>query len=335
MLREDDIVWIHDYHLIPLGALLRERGIGCRIGFFLHIPMPSADLLQAMPDHLRLFSALYAYDLVGFQTQRDADRFQTYLRLFGGGRVLDNGELEAPGGRRFRAAAFPIGIDTELIARQAGTAATKTAVKNLRSSLRDRQLAIGVDRLDYSRACPNASSASSATCSATPTSAARSPTCRSRRSRAAMSPSTGSCAATGTDRRPHQRWPRRAGLDAAALRQPELHPCHAHRLLPSGGGRAGHALRDGMNLVAKEYVASQDPEDPGVLVLSLLAGAADELKQALLVNPHDLDGVADAIATAATMSLSRRKERWHAMMEHLRTYDINHWRRSYLDALEG
>ena len=90
-----------------------------------------------------------------------------------------------------------------------------------------------------------------------------------------------------------------------------------------------------MNLVAKEYVASQDPEDPGVLVLSLLAGAADELKQALLVNPHDLDGVADAIATAATMSLTRRKERWHAMMEHLRTYDINHWRRSYLDALEG
>ena len=116
LLREDDIVWIHDYHLIPLGAMLRERGIGCRIGFFLHIPMPSADLLQAMPDHLRLFSALYAYDLVGFQTQRDADRFQTYLRLFGGGRVLENGKLEAPGGRHFRAAAFPIGIDTELIA---------------------------------------------------------------------------------------------------------------------------------------------------------------------------------------------------------------------------
>ncbi len=116
--------------------------------------MPSADLPQAMPDHLRLFSALYAYDLVGFQTQRDADRFQTYLRLFGGGRVLDNGEL--PGGRR-RAAAFPIGIDTELIARQAGTAATKTAVKNLRASLRDRQLAIGVDRLDYSKASPSAS----------------------------------------------------------------------------------------------------------------------------------------------------------------------------------
>jgi len=94
-------------------------------------------------------------------------------------------------------------------------------------------------------------------------------------------------------------------------------------------------LRDGMNLVAKEYVASQDPENPGVLVLSLLAGAADELKQALLVNPHDLDGVADAIATAATMPLKKRVERWQAMMDHLRTYDINHWRQTYLQALEG
>ncbi|PAL08168.1 trehalose-6-phosphate synthase, partial [Staphylococcus hominis] len=109
--------------------LLRERGIGCRIGFFLHVPMPSADLLQAMPDHLRLFSSLYAYDLVGFQTQRDADRFQSYVRLFAGGKVLPDGLLEAPG-------------------------ANKPAVRDLRNSLRDRQLAIGVDRLDYSKGLP-------------------------------------------------------------------------------------------------------------------------------------------------------------------------------------
>ena len=89
-----------------------------------------------------------------------------------------------------------------------------------------------------------------------------------------------------------------------------------------------------MNLVAKEYVASQDPDNPGVLVLSLLAGAADELKQALLVNPHDLDGVADAIATAATMPLHKRRERWNAMMDHLRANDINQWRQRYLEQLE-
>jgi len=335
-LREDDIVWIHDYHLIPLGALLRERGIGCRIGFFLHIPMPSADLLQAMPDHLRLFSALYAYDLVGFQTQRDADRFQTYLRLFGGGRVLDDGELEAPGGRRFRAAAFPIGIDTELIARQAGTAATKAAVKNLRASLRDRQLAIGVDRLDYSKGLPERFLGFERYLE-------RHPDQRGSLTYLQIAPvSRGDVTEY---RQLRSQLEQIAGHINGGHAEPDWTPLRyvnqnfTHATL-TGFYRAAAVglvtpLRDGMNLVAKEYVASQDPEDPGVLVLSLLAGAADELKQALLVNPHDLDGVADAIATAATMSLHRRKERWHAMMEHLRTYDINHWRRSYLDALEG
>lgn len=335
LLREDDIVWIHDYHLIPLGALLRERGIGCRIGFFLHIPMPSADLLQAMPDHLRLFSALYAYDLVGFQTQRDADRFQTYLRLFGGGRVLDNGELEAPGGRRFRAAAFPIGIDTELIARQAGTAATKAAVKNLRNSLRDRQLAIGVDRLDYSKGLPERFLGFERYLE-------RHPDQRGSLTYLQIAPvSRGDVTEY---RQLRSQLEQIAGHINGGHAEPDWTPLRyvnqnfTHATL-TGFYRAAAVglvtpLRDGMNLVAKEYVASQDPEDPGVLVLSLLAGAADELKQALLVNPHDLDGVADAIATAATMSLSRRKERWHAMMEHLRTYDINHWRRSYLDSTE-
>jgi trehalose 6-phosphate synthase len=94
-------------------------------------------------------------------------------------------------------------------------------------------------------------------------------------------------------------------------------------------------LRDGMNLVAKEYVAAQDPDDPGVLILSLLAGAALEMKEALLVNPHDLDGVADAIATAAAMPLAERKERWHAMMSRLLEHDIHAWRRAYLAALES
>src|SRR5690606_11452443 len=125
LLRDDDVVWIHDYHLIPLASLLRERGIGCRMGFFLHVPMPSADLAAALPDHARLFSTLYAYDLVGFQTGRDVERFQDYVRLFGGGRVVGDGLLEAPDGHRFRAAAFPIGIDTDHIARQARQAISK------------------------------------------------------------------------------------------------------------------------------------------------------------------------------------------------------------------
>jgi trehalose 6-phosphate synthase len=94
-------------------------------------------------------------------------------------------------------------------------------------------------------------------------------------------------------------------------------------------------LRDGMNLVAKEFVAAQDPDDPGVLVLSSFAGAARELHSALLVNPYDLDGVADAIAAAMRMRLPERRERWQAMMETLRTHDITAWRRNYLAALEA
>lgn len=336
LLREDDIVWIHDYHLIPLAAMLRARGIGCRIGFFLHVPMPSADLLQAMPDHLRLFSALYACDLVGFQTQRDADRFQTYLRLFGGGRVLGEGHLEAPDGRHFRAGAFPIGIDTERIAQQAGTAAGKTAVKDLRNSLRDRQLAIGVDRLDYSKGLPERflgferyldrhpdQHGSLTYLQIAPVS--RGDVTEYRQLRGQLEQIAGHINGG------------HAAPDWTPLRYVNQNFTHATL---TGFYRAAAVglvtpLRDGMNLVAKEYVASQDPDNPGVLVLSLLAGAADEMKQALLVNPHDLDGVADAIATAATMPLKRRQERWNAMMDHLRRHDINYWRQSFLQALEG
>ncbi|HEY0333753.1 MAG TPA: alpha,alpha-trehalose-phosphate synthase (UDP-forming) [Stenotrophomonas sp.] len=336
MLREDDIVWIHDYHLIPLASLLRERGIGCRIGFFLHVPMPSADLLQAMPDHARLFSTLYAYDLVGFQTQRDVDRFLSYVRLFGGGRLLGDGELEAPGGRRLRAGAFPIGIDTQLIERQAKAAMSKQAVRNLRSSLRDRQLAIGVDRLDYSKGLPERFQGFERYLE-------RHPDQHGTLTYLQIAPvSRGEVTEYKSLRSQLEQI---AGHINGGHAEPDWTPLRyvnqnfTHATL-TGFYRSAAVglvtpLRDGMNLVAKEYVAAQDPENPGVLVLSLLAGAADELREALLVNPHDLDGVADAIATAATLARPKRIERWQAMMDHLRHNDINHWRQRYLEALEA
>ena len=155
LLKPDDVVWIHDYHLIPLGQQLRQRGIGNKLGFFLHVPMPSSDLLGALPEHGELFDALSSYDLVGFQTVRDLERFQDYVRLYGGGRVLTPGRMETAQGRRFRGGAFPISIDTGLIARQAADAVRKPAVQRLRASLTDRAMAIGVDRLDYSKGLPD------------------------------------------------------------------------------------------------------------------------------------------------------------------------------------
>ena len=333
-LRDSDTLWIHDYHLIPLAALLRERGVGCRMGFFLHVPMPSSDLLAAMPDHSRLFSTLYAYDLVGFQSRRDVERFQDYVRLFGGGSVLGDGVIEAPGGRRLRAQAFPISIDTARISEQAAAATSKPMVRGLRASLGKRQLAIGVDRLDYSKGLPERfhgferylerhrdRSSMLTLLQIAPVS--RGNVEEYRALRAELEQIAGHINGT------------HSSADWTPLRYVNRNFAHStltgfYRLASVG---LVTPLRDGMNLVAKEYVASQDPDDPGVLVLSHFAGAAHELREALLVNPHDLDGVADAIACAATMPVGERRERWRSMMEHLRKYDINHWRRSFLEAL--
>ncbi len=336
LLRDDDTVWIHDYHLIPLASLLRERGVGCRIGFFLHVPVPSADLIQALPDHRALFQTLYAYDLLGFQTRRDVDRFQSYVRLFGGGGLVDSEWIQAPDGRRVRTSAFPIGIDTEHIARQARSAMGNKPVRDLRQSLQHRKLAIGVDRLDYSKGLPERFHGFARYLD-------RYPQQKGEMTYLQIAPvSRGSVTEYRKLRSDLERLAGHingghAEADWTPLRY--VNQNYAHSTLTGFYRQAAVGLvtplRDGMNLVAKEYIAAQDPENPGMLVLSLLAGAADELKQALLVNPHDLDGVADAIATAANMPRAERIERWRVMMEQLRTHDIHRWRRDYLGALEG
>ena len=336
LLREGDTVWIHDYHLIPLAALLRERGIGCRIGFFLHVPMPSSDLMAAMPDHARLFSSLYAYDLVGFQTQRDVERFQDYVRLFGGGKVRRAGSIEAPGGRRLRVGAFPISIDTRHVAQQAQSAMSKPAVRDLRTSLEHRMLAIGVDRLDYSKGLPERFRGFERYLQ-------RHPDQKGGLTYLQIAPvSRGDVTEYQLLRNELEQIAgningSHAAPDWTPLRYVNRNFAHAtltgfYRLAKVGLVKP---LRDGMNRVAKEYDAAQDPENPGVLVLSVLAGAAYEMKEALIVNPHDLDGVADAIATAAAMPKPKRLERWRAMMDRLLRHDIHAWRQRYLEALEA
>ena len=334
LLRDDDLVWIHDFHLIPLAALLREHGVRCKLGFFLHVPMPSSDLLAALPQHTRLFEGLSAYDLVGFQTERDLERFQDYVRLFGRGKVIDHGVLETPGGRLLRAGAFPISIDTESIARQAAAAVEKASVKRLAASLSGRALAIGVDRLDYSKGLPERFRAFERYLQ-------RHPEQLGKLTFLQIAPvSRGDVAEYRSLREELEQL---AGHINGSHAEPDWTPMrYVNRNYPHPSltgfyrlARVGLVtpLRDGMNLVAKEFVASQDPEDPGVLVLSSFAGAARELDSALLVNPYDLDGVADAIAIAMRMRQPERKERWQAMMDTLRTHDITAWRRNYLAAL--
>ena len=335
LVREDDLVWVHDYHLIPLGSLLRERGVRARMGFFLHTPVPSGDLLSALPDHDRVFTRLAAYDLVGLQTERDLGHFRDYVRLITRGRVLGDGRLVSAEGRRFRAGAFPISIDTETIARQAVSALAEPPVRRLRDSLAGRVLAIGVDRLDYSKGLPERFAAYGRLFH-------RQKDARGRISFLQIAPPSRSEVPEYRDLR--ERLEQQSGHINGLYADPEWVPIryvnrsYAHSTL-TGFYRLAQVgvvtpFRDGMNLVAKEYLASQDAEDPGVLVLSCFAGAADELSSALIVNPFDVDGVAEALHAASTMRLEERRERWQEAMWHLERNDINTWCHNFLEALQ-
>src|SRR5438876_468524 len=147
MLLPDDLVWVHDYHLIPFGAALRELDCRQPIGFFLHTPFPAAEVMRLLPNHRELVAALCAYDLVGFQTAADLEGFRDYLLRQAGGEDLGGGVLRAFG-RTLRAAAVPIGIDVAAVAAQAAEAETSRQMRRLTASIRDRALIIGVDRID-------------------------------------------------------------------------------------------------------------------------------------------------------------------------------------------
>lgn len=333
-LRPDDIVWVHDYHLMPFAQELRTRGVKSRLGFFLHVPLPSADLIAALPNHQLPFGALTAYDLVGFQTQRDLERFQDYLRLYAGGKVLRQGVLQDRDGRQFNAGVFPIGIDTPVIAELAADAVRKSGVRRLKSSLAGRALAIGVDRLDYSKGIPERFRAFARFLE-------RHPDQRGKLTFLQIAPvSRGGVNEYRALRRELEQL---AGHINGGLAEPDWTPVryvnrnYPHATLTGFYRMARIALvtplRDGMNLVAKEFVAAQDPEDPGVLILSSFAGAARELDGALQVNPYDLDGVADTISEALEMSLDERQRRWRPMMERVSRYDIHAWRKDFLSAL--
>src|SRR5438067_11299632 len=153
MLLPEDVVWVHDDHLLPRGEALRQLDCRQPIGFFLHTPFPAAELLRILPNHRELAASLCAYDLVGFQTAADLESFRDYLLRQGGGEDLGGGRLRAFG-RTVRAGVFPIGIDVATVARQAEEAEESRQMRRLTASIRDRSLIIGVDRIDYSKGLP-------------------------------------------------------------------------------------------------------------------------------------------------------------------------------------
>jgi trehalose 6-phosphate synthase len=334
LLQSGDVIWVHDYHFVPLAAELRRLGVTNRIGFFLHIPFPAPELLLTLPVHRRLVTDLCAYDLVGFQTQDDVRALERYIVEEVGGRVREGGVAEGLD-RPVRIGAFPIGIDTEGFALTAEKAVHRPETQRLVESLSGRELLIGVDRLDYSKGLAERLQAFGELLT-------RWPEHRSRVTFMQIAPvSRGEIAQYRALRREIEGLAgglngKFSDLDWTPVRY--LNKSFPRNVL-AGFFRVSRVafltpIRDGMNLVAKEYVAAQDPADPGALVLSRFAGAVRELKDALIVNPHDVDETAAALHAALTMSREQRAERWGRMMSVLRHNTVGLWRERFLQALE-
>lgn len=330
LLRPDDVIWVHDYHLIPLAAALRRHGVENRIGYFHHIPWPAQDLFRALPRSRQFLADMLAYDLVGLQTPTDARNLRDALE----GARDRLAAMTLPRGTRI--AAYPISIDTEGFAARAARARELPRIRDLHRRFGARDQVIGVDRLDYSKGLPERLRAFEHLLAAHRD-------LHGRLGYLQITPASRG-GIEGYDRI-RQEVAERSGRLNATYGNLEWTPVRYinrafSQTLLAGLYRLSRVglvtpLRDGMNLVAKEYVAAQDPLDPGVLIVSQFAGAAAELSQALIVNPHDIEEVADALATALNMSVQERRDRHAAMMQVLRANPIEAWSRAFLGDLAG
>ncbi|QSB44190.1 trehalose-6-phosphate synthase [Tsuneonella flava] len=335
LIEKDDLVWVHDYHLMPLGDRLRQRGLKNRIGFFLHIPWPPTRLFVSLPYHERLVKTLLSYDLIGFQTEEWLDSFMHYCRKELGADVDEATGRIAYDGTETVARAYPIGVDFDHLMNQLDTGTARQAAQRLSSSTRHRTAMIGVDRLDYSKGLPERIDGIGRFFDRNPDAVRQlvyiqiAPPSREdvesyQQIRTVLEQKTGQINGA------------RSEVDIVPIRYvnrghslAEL--CGFYRVSKIG---LVTPLRDGMNLVAKEYVAVQDPDDPGVLVLSRFAGAAQQLDGAVMVNPHSPDDLAHAIETALDMPLAERKARWESMIGTVRDDNVHQWTERFTHDLE-
>lgn len=331
---DDDFVWVQDYHFFPLARDLRRLGRSGPIGFFLHIPFPAPDVFRAIPDADDLIDAIAQFDLIGLQTEGDVKNLRDALVEDLGAKPLAGDGLDdlrvQIGDRIVQLRHCPIGIDVTAFRNETDGEPARTAIKRLSQFLDGRKLILGVDRMDYSKGLPQRFEAVSRLFDQFPDTHGTvnftqiAPPSRSR---------------VDEYKNLRKRIDRLCGRINGTYADLDWLPI---RYLARGYSREELAgiyrlakvclvtpLQDGMNLVAKEYVAAQNAEDPGVLVLSQFAGAARQMKESVIVNPHDLDGTAEAIKMALDMPLSERKERWNALFDGICREDINWWRARY------
>ena len=335
ILRPDDVVWVHDYHLIPFAKALRDRGHKNKIGFFIHVPCPPPEFLTALPNHERLLPSLCHYDLIGFQTDIDVNNFARYLTTECELKRIDD-ESFVFGERVVRIGRFPVGVETEAFSKLAQRAIASDFVREVLDSLSGRSMIIGVDRLDYSKGLPQRMDAFEQLL-------VTFPEWRGKVTYLQITPRS------RTDITEYAQLGREVGEAAGRINgaygeaswTPIRYVNKAHsRTALAGLYRAARAalvtpLRDGMNLVAKEFVVAQNPMDPGVLVLSRFAGAARECTDALLVNPYDSEGVANALNRALSMSLEERRQRQQRLFKVLAANDLTQWADRFLAVLGG
>jgi trehalose 6-phosphate synthase len=333
LLKPTDLIWVHDYHLMAMPALLRARGVTAPIGFFLHVPFPSMDLLASVPESGKLVRDLLSSDLVGFQTQNDLENFANAAVGLAGATRLSAGGLQCAG-RRIRLGVFPAEIDAHEFAAVARTSWHSVDTDRLRRSLNGQRLVLGIDRLDPTKGLIQRLAGYRRFLETRPDWRRRATFLQiAAESRKDVSAYQDLRAALDSD----------SGAINSEWGEPDWTPM---RIIARAGARATIAgymrearvglvtpLRDGMNLVAKEYIAAQDPQNPGVLILSKFAGAARQLDSAILVNPHDPDELADSLDRALSMGLLERQERWRAGWKAIEQVTPQHWGRSFLSAL--
>ena len=326
LLRPDDLIWAHDYHLLCLAEAMRTAGLRNRIGLFLHTPFPAPAVFMTDPAHAELIRAMCHFDLLGFQTEGDRLAFADYVLREAGGAALDDGRLSAFG-QTVKTGVYPIGVHVDEIRREAEAPAHQRYASRLHDSLLGRPLILSVDRLDYSKGLRPRFIAFEKFLERYP---------QHHGNVVFMQIAPPSRGDIETYREIRRELEAEAGRINGRFAEVDWMPL---RYLNRGFARSAlmplyaeaqvglvTPLRDGMNLVAKEYVAAQNPDDPGVLVLSQFAGAARELDAALIVNPYDQAGVAAALDRGLAMECDERRERHGAMLQVLRRNSLDAWR---------
>jgi alpha,alpha-trehalose-phosphate synthase [UDP-forming] len=325
-------VWVHDYQLQLVPGLLRKARPDTRIGFFLHIPFPPPELFRQLPWRSLLLEGLLGADLVGFHTRTDVENFVRAVDRHAGGQVRDGSVLFD--GRRVDVGAFPISIDSADIAERAAAAATEDEIRRLRARLGSRRVILGVDRLDYTKGIDRRLRAFAdllATGRADPADVLF--------VQIAV-PTRDDVPGYNELRQEVERFVGevngqhgRVGRPAVEYLHRSIDPTQLLALYRLADVMAVTPLRDGMNLVAKEFVAART-DGGGALVLSEFAGAAHELRDAVLVNPYDHDALVRSLDTALALTEPERRVRMARMREVVLTHTVHDWAASFLARLE-